>query len=168
MRFNPEETKNRIEQSRQGANPVMAIMKKGQILIREGDSITSDSLDQIEVLNRYTGRVHFNYVLGILLLQITFLVVIFVLMHGFLGTLVPDGNAPILSAMLLVFYFLYSFFVLRAGHFDEQRLIFSLYLPLPFVVMTVTILYNIQVAMLVSLCAVFFSTALMGGDFNSS
>ena len=48
----------------------MSVIKKGQMIAREGDTITTESLSNIIILNKNTASRNVTYTIGILLLQL--------------------------------------------------------------------------------------------------
>ena len=70
--FNLEETKKRIIEVVKKVTPVTSKLKKGQTIVREGDTITQDILKKIVIYNKQTASVNISYIFGILLIQIGF------------------------------------------------------------------------------------------------
>jgi membrane-associated HD superfamily phosphohydrolase len=69
LSFNEEETKRRIDEKLKGIKPVTGVLKKGQTLVREGDTITNDVLQKITILNRHAQTSHVNFIIGVILLR---------------------------------------------------------------------------------------------------
>jgi membrane-associated HD superfamily phosphohydrolase len=72
MSFNLEETKRRIIEVVKKVPPVTNKLKKGQTIVREGDTITQDILKKIEIYNKQTATINITFILGILLIQVVF------------------------------------------------------------------------------------------------
>ena len=77
LTFNIEETKRRIDETVKTVKPVMGILKKGQMIAREGDTITTESLYKINVLNQNTASYNITYIIGILLFQLIIMFISF-------------------------------------------------------------------------------------------
>lgn len=165
--FNPEETKRRINNIGKSVKPVRSVLKKGQIIVREGDAVTSDIIQQLKVLNRYTTGIQFNYIIGILLLQIVFFGVVIVFIGDFFNRYVPDLNSIIITGSLLALYFLYTYIVYRSFDFENANIIFPLILPIPFLTMTIVVIYNKPLAIFSAVYAMFFTNMLNMGDYTS-
>ncbi|MBW2519315.1 MAG: HDIG domain-containing protein [Deltaproteobacteria bacterium] len=73
--FNQNETEIRKQQAREAVQPVLVQVKKGEMIVREGDRITSDQLKKLDAMrdenNKGTRWRHaFGMFLGILLLMV--------------------------------------------------------------------------------------------------
>jgi hypothetical protein len=167
IRYNAEESKRRITDASAQIKPVMGILKKGQMIVREGDSITIDVQRKISVINRYTRTIHLNYVLGIFLFQILFLLISIYFLSDYYQRIIPDNKASFVVFILLVVFFFFAFFVHRSIEEKELTVFYILLLPVPFVTMMISILYNIPLALIAGIIAVFFSSTLNGGDYAS-
>ncbi|MGL4369529.1 MAG: HDIG domain-containing metalloprotein, partial [Spirochaetota bacterium] len=167
VRYNGDETKKRMTDASSQVKTVMGILKKGQVIVREGDSITLDVQRKIQVINKYTRTINLNYVLGLFLFQIIFFAIFTFYFTDYYQRLVPDNKAAVIIFLLLMGFFLFSFFMHRSLEMQELKFFFVLLLPIPFVTMMVSILYNIPLAMITGVIAVFFCFTLNGSDFAS-
>lgn len=165
--FNPEETKIRINESARTVKPVRGVLKKGKIIVRDGNAVTSDEIEQLEVLNRYTSELHFNYIIGILLFQIVFFAIVVLFLSSYLNDFIPDINSIIITGSLLALYFLFSYIVYKSFDFESTNIIFPLILPIPFLTMTIAVIYNKPLSILSAIYAIFFANMLNMGDYTS-
>ncbi|MBN1501215.1 MAG: HDIG domain-containing protein [Spirochaetes bacterium] len=165
--FNPEVTKKRIQEISKTVKPVRGLLKKGNIVVREGDAVTEEALEKIQVLNKYSSQVHLNYILGIFLFQIIFFGVIIFFIRDYFHVLIPDINAPVIAGILLALFFIFTYLIFKSFSFEGSNIIFSLCLPIPFVVMTIAIIYNQRLAILISVYIIFYTNTLNSGDYAS-
>jgi putative nucleotidyltransferase with HDIG domain len=165
--FNEEETKRRINETLNEVKPVTGILKKGQTIVRDGDTITMEALSKIRILNRFSERSNITYVIGVFLLQILFVFIFSFFLIGYSRRLVPDRKISIIILSLLSVFMVYTYFMGNSGEGVNSPLAFTLMLPIPFVTMMLSVLYNIYIAILVGLHTVFFTTMIHGGDFNT-
>lgn len=162
--FNADETRRRISEARSEVKPVMNILKKGQTLVREGDTVTSDIQEKIQIHNRHIESVNVNFITGLFIIQLVFMLIFGYFIVEYRRFLIPDRNSIfIISTMVIVFMF-YAFFVSRSETVMAASIFYVLLMPIPFVTMIVSILYNIYLAMIVGVGLVSFVTVLGGGD----
>lgn len=167
VRYNDEETKKRMDSASLNVKPVMGILKKGQVIAREGDSITIDVLHKINAINKYTRMIHLNYIIGVFLVQMLVYVLFIFLMSGNYHRVIPDNRAPYAVGILIVFFMLYAYLVNDSFKDQESYAIITILLPIPFITMMVSILYNIPLAVITSSSIAFFTFTLFGGDYTS-
>jgi putative nucleotidyltransferase with HDIG domain len=167
VRLNEEETKRRMSDASTHVKPIMGILKKGQVIVREGDSITIDMHRKIGVINKYTQTINLNYVIGIFLFQILFLFIMVFFLADYYQTIVPDTKAPFVMFLLLAVFFIVAFLVNRSIMDQDTGVFFILLLPVPFITMMMSIIYTIPLALITGAIAVFFSTSINGGDHAS-
>ena len=165
--FNQDETSARIEEKTKLVKPVMEVLKKGQTIIREGDTVTSEVLKRLEILNRQAHSSSISYILGVLLIQTLFLAIFgyFILRNS--HYLVPDRESTLILGGLVLLFMIYTFFLGRTEIISGSRIEFALLLPVPFMTMIVALLYNSWLANLIGLNVIFFTTFITGGDFDS-
>lgn len=167
MRFNEEETRRRINEVSREVKPVMGLLKKGQTIVREGDTITIDMINRIEVLNRYSQTSNITYIAGIFIIQLIFFMVFGYFLIEYSDVLIPDRNASIIITFLLISFMLFTYFVYQFEGVRSSGLLFPLFLPIPFVTMMLAIIYNMYLAVIVGTHVIFFSVMIMGGDMFS-
>ncbi len=99
------------------------IIKKGTILLREGEPVDSDTLYKIQLVNKYHNQFSLKYILGTFIIQsIILLSLLFILLnikeakHKF-----KESNNAVLLFSILIAYMLYSFFLSRLS-LDELML----------------------------------------------
>ncbi|MDA3900868.1 MAG: HDIG domain-containing protein [Spirochaetes bacterium] len=166
VRFNREETKRRLQQAANAVAPVTGVLKKGQVIVREGDSVTSDSLKLIGILNSYTSRFNAKYVVGIVLFQIAFYFILGLFMRGFNKIIRFNRQSLLIATMLLIGFFTYSFVVVRTIDYMNTNMVYALYLPVTFITMVVTILFSVPMGMLAGIYIIFFIMMLTGASFG--
>ncbi len=166
MRFNPEETKIRINEKMKEVKPVKGTLKKGQAIARKGDTITMEILNKIEILNRHAESSHMSYILGIILIQLVFLSIFGYFLLEYNRILIPDTKSSVIIFSLVLFFMLFTYYVSNTEYAQTNKIILPFLLPIPFVVMMISILYNMYLALLVGGFVVFFTTVISGGDFG--
>lgn len=162
MSFNQEETRRRIEESVRSVKPVMGVLKKGQTIAREGDTVTTESLEKINILNVNALSRNVRYIAGILLIQVMFLLIFGYLVLFSFGRIIPERKSSIMIFSIIILFIVYTFFISRIENISNSKIIFALLLPIPFVTMMIAILNNIYIAMMVGLYVIFFSFAVSG------
>jgi putative nucleotidyltransferase with HDIG domain len=167
LTFNPEETQRRIDEKLKEVKPVTGILKKGQTLVREGDTITGDVIQKLEIMNKYARRSHINYIMGLILLQVIFVALLGFFSFSYESYLFPDRKAIVVILSLIIFFMVYAFFVGGFEIAETSRISFILLMPIPFVTMIITILYNIYLSLFAGLYIVFFALMIVGIDVQS-
>lgn len=165
LKFNQEETKRRIEETVNAVKPVMGMLKKGQTLVREGDTVTTETLNNIKILNTYTATSRLNYIIGVFLLQLSFMIIFGFFLLEYHTRLIPNDKTPIIIFSLVVVFLFYTFFLSRAENILNSKIIFSLYLPIAAATMIISSLFNIFIALVVGLYLVFFTFLISGATF---
>ena len=164
LKFNPEETRRRIEESANSVKPVMGTLKKGQTLVREGDTITTETLNRINILNSYTSTTHVTFIIGVFLLQLSFLIIFGFFLLEYHARLLPGEKTPIIIFSIVLVFLVYTFFISRTENILNSTMVFSLYLPIAAVTMIISSLFNMFIAIIVGLYCVFFTTLITGGS----
>jgi putative nucleotidyltransferase with HDIG domain len=167
VHYSAEETKRRMQDASSKVKPVMGLLKKGQVIVREGDSITIDAIKKINVINKFTRTVHLNYVIGIILIQFLFYLIFAFYISTYYHKIVPDAKAPYVIMILLLSLITLAYFIHQSMMSQDSPIIFTLLVPIPFVTMMVTILYNIPLAIISGAFATFFCFTINGGDYAS-
>ncbi len=158
LKFNLEETRRRIDEKLKTLKPVMSVLKKGQMLAREGDTITTDSLNKIKILNKNISKTNISYTIGILLLLLTITFISILFSDNSKRKNLQDKKIPIITFSIVIFFIIYTFALTKAWNIYETNLIFGLLLPIPFVTMTIAALfYDRFLSTLVSVFMIFFS-----------
>ncbi len=165
--FNKEETRRRIDETVNSVQPVVGKLKKGQSIVREGDTITTDILRKIEVLNKHTAYTNINYILGVLLVQLGFLLIFGYFLIAFYNNLIVDNKMPLIIFTLVLFFMAYTFILAQSEGLLFGDLVFALLLPIPFITMILAITYNIHIAMLIGIYIIFFTAMITRGDFTT-
>jgi putative nucleotidyltransferase with HDIG domain len=163
MSFNLEETKRRIIEVIKKVSPVTNKLKKGQTIVREGDTITQDILKKIDIYNKQTATINISFILGIILIQIVFFGIFGYFLVEYNRIFLPDKKSAIIILTLLATFMLYAFFVSRFESPINSKLTFALLLPISFVTIILSILYNRYLSILTGLFIVFFATLISGG-----
>ncbi len=164
MSFNVEETRRRIGEATHAVKPVMGTLKKGQSLVREGDTITTDALNRISILNNHARSSKTNYILGVLILHLSFLVIFGYFLLEFHAKLLPDRKIPVIVFMIVVVFLVYTFFLSRTENILNSNINFALFLPIPAVTMIVATLFNLFLAIIIGLYVIFFTFVISSGS----
>ncbi len=165
MRFNAEETKKRLAKASESVKPVVGKLKKGQVIVREGDAITTLTFEVIKVLNEHSSKFHLNYLFGIFLYQFVFLIIFAIFFTDIRKSVNPDNKAPLIITLLLVMFFIYTYIIYQTTSMQDDKIVFSLLLPIPFITMMLAILYNVPMALLIGSYAIFFSVTISGANY---
>ena len=167
LTFNLEETKKRIVAVVKKVTPVTGKLKKGQTIVREGDTITQDILKKIDIYNKQTASVNTSFIFGIILIQMVFFFIIGYFLFEFNRVFLPDRQSTIIMFSLVVLFMIYTFFISRLESPINPKLTFPFMLPISFVTIIISILYNRYLSIMVGLFMVFFTT-LIGGGYTST
>ena len=167
MKFNSVETKRRIEDTLKNIRPTMSTLKKGMTIVREGDTITQEIKFRLDIFNKNAQSAHVSYIIGIFLIQLIFIFIFGFFLLEYSRVLIPDRKSTMIIFTLVMFLMIYGFFVSRSEQIMDAKLTFALLLPIPFVTMIISILYNLYLAMMVGIYAVFFAAVISGGDLST-
>jgi cyclic-di-AMP phosphodiesterase PgpH len=166
--FNLEETKRRIIEVVKKVSPVTNKLKKGQTIVREGDTVTSDILKKIDIYNKQTATINISFILGILMIQSVFFVIFGYFLMEFNRIFLPDKKSTIIIFTLLVIFMVYTFFISRFESPINSKLTFALMLPISFATIILSILYNRYLSIMTGLFIVFFTTLISGGYISTA
>jgi cyclic-di-AMP phosphodiesterase PgpH len=167
LRYNMEETKKRMEDASQNVKPVKGMLRKGEVIVRHGDPVTADIYRKILVINERSQSIHVNYIIGIFLLQFIFYLIFIVYVSPNYHKLVTDQKASLIITILLVAFMLYTFFMKRSISDQDSQVIFALLLPIPFISMMISILYNTPLAIITAFFSLFFTISLNASGINN-
>lgn len=168
LSFNTEETRRRLDEKIKQVQPVTGLLKKGQTIGREGDTVTNDVINKIRILNQYAQTSHVSFVFGLILLQLIFAFILSFFSFRYEKYFFPDKKAIFVVFSLILFYMIYAFFISRLETSDNFKLSFIFLMPLPFVTMMVSILYNVFLSLFSGLYLVFFTLMMVGVDFYTA
>lgn len=166
LSFNEEETKRRIDEKLKNVKPVTGVLKKGQTLVREGDTITNDVIQKLEILNRHAKTSHINFIIGVMLIQIIFVAIMSFFTFTYEIFYFPDRKGIVVIFSLIFFFMIYSIFVDNFELANTSKIAIILLMPIPFVTMMVSILYNIYLSLFVALYLVFFTFMTVDVDLS--
>ncbi|OHD63202.1 MAG: hypothetical protein A2176_11550 [Spirochaetes bacterium RBG_13_51_14] len=166
--FNPEESKRRITEAVKKVTPVTSKLKKGQTIVRDGDTITQDIQHKIDIYNKQTATINISYIFGILLIQILFFAIFGFFLMEFNKIFLPDRKSTLIIFTLLIIFMVYTFFISRIESPVNSRLTFPLMLPISFTTMILSILYNRYLSIMVGIYIVFFTTIISGGSISTT
>jgi len=167
LTFNANETQRRIDEKLKELKPITGIFKKGQTIIREGDTVTNDVVQKIEIINKYAKTTHLNFIVGLILIQLIFLAFLSFFTFSYESYFFPDRNGIIVIFSLIMFFMIYAFFSKNFTMTDLSKATYILLLPIPFITMMISILYNIYLSLFVGLYIIFFSLMMAGIDTQS-
>lgn len=167
LSFNSEETLRRIDEKLKEVKPVTGILKKGQTIIREGDTVTNDVLQKIAIINKYAKTSHINFIIGLILLQLIFVALLSFFTFSYEVYYFPDKKGIIVVFSLIMFFIFYSFFVDNFEMAGISKVSYILLMPIPFLTMMISILYNIYLSLFVALYIVFFALMIVGVETQS-
>lgn len=168
LTFNLEETIRRIDEKTKSVKPITGLLKKGQMLAREGDTITTEKWDNIKILNKYMAKTNISYIIGVL---IFLLVIIFLSSYFILEAYtepIQDHSTPIIVFTQVLFFILYTFLISTINDIQNSDYIFALFLPIPMITMTIATLFSDRfIAVLTGIYIIFFSFIISSGAFST-
>jgi putative nucleotidyltransferase with HDIG domain len=164
VRFDADENKSRKLNAAMSVKPVMDQLKKGQVIVREGDSITLDIYKKIQVINKYTQAIHVNYIAGIFLLQLLLFVIFILFSSPNFNRIVPDTRASFITMILTVSFMAFSYLMKQSMMGQDTQVIFALVVPISFIAMMLAVLYNNMIAVISGVFCVFFAYTLNKGE----
>ena len=167
LTFNADETQRRIDEKLKELKPITGVFKKGQSIVREGDTVTNDVVQKIAIINKYAKTSHLNYIVGLILLQLIFLSFLSFFTFSYELYYFPDRRGIIVISSLIIFFMIYAFFAKNFAMADLSKATYILLLPIPFITMMISILYNIYLSLIVALYIIFFSLMIVGIDTQS-
>jgi putative nucleotidyltransferase with HDIG domain len=167
LSFNSEETLRRIDEKLKEIKPVTGLLKKGQTIIREGDTVTNDVIQKIGIINKYAKTSHVNFILGLILMQIIFVALLSFFTFSYEIYYFPDRKGIVVICSLILFFMIYAFFVENFEMAGLSKVSYILLMPIPFITMMISILYNIYLSLFVALYVVFFALMIVGVDTQS-
>lgn len=167
LAFNSEETLRRIDEKLKEIKPVTGLLKKGQTIIREGDTVTNDIIQKIAIINKYAKTSHINFIMGLILLQVIFVALLSFFTFTYELYYFPDRKGIIVICSLIMFFMTYVFFIENFEMARASKVSYILLMPIPFITMMISILYNIYLSLFVGLYIVFFALMIVGIDTQS-
>lgn len=167
LTFNIEETKRRIVEAVKKVPPQMSKLKKGMTIVREGDTITKDILEKIQIYNQQTMVFNISTIVGLFLIQVLFIFIFGYFLLEYNRYLLPDRKSAIIIFSLITAFMIYTFFISRIEAPINPKLSFALLLPVSFTTITISILYNRYLAIMAGIYIVFFASVIHGGNFTT-
>ncbi len=165
--FNRDETERRIAEATKSVKNVVGVLKKGQIIAREGDTITLERLGKIGIINKSAESSNISYVLGVFVVQLIFLFLLRLFFVGYERVLVPDKKSSMIVFILLTGFMIFSYVIMQADSVRTSGLYLALFFPIPFIAMMIGVLYNIFLGLIMSLHMIFFTAMITNGDVAS-
>ncbi len=166
LSFNQDETRRRIDEMGKQVKPVMGMLKKGFIVLRKGEPVTPENLKKLRIINKNSNASHLSYIIGVILLQIFFLIVLSFFSIKYKNYFHPDKKSMGVVFSLVILFMVYSFFVDSFQIPGFSKMTYVLLLPIAFVTMMVSILYNLYLSLFTGLYLVFFTVMLVGFDLQ--
>ncbi len=167
MSMNIEETKRRISEAAKGVKPIMGQLKKGQTIVREGDTITSEIKSKLDIYNKKTATFHTSYIAGIFFLQLIFFTIFGYFFLSFKSVLIPERKSTAIILSFIIVFIIYTFILSRSESMVENKYLFVFLLPISFTTMIISILFNTYISVLVGIFIVFFTSQITGGEINA-
>jgi len=111
--LNVRETDKRKQAALASMEQVRETVKKGQVLVRRGDVVTSEQINAMEELGLHRGEINETRVFGLAI----FVLIIMALMLGYLYKFAPEIFANDLSMVLLGLIVLVTLLLGKAAHY---------------------------------------------------
>jgi hypothetical protein len=177
LTFNPQDTEKRKEAARAGVQPVYYQIKKGEIIVREGDQIGPEQLAKLAEEYRPQNRME-------VVTRVTAMTLLWGLLFGVLYLTMREANQArlrdmrdllfVIVGLALVFILVWSYQFLAEQiakgflHLNQRALMFAMLFGMPLAAgsMLVCIFQGLGAAMLFSLATAVFATLMfnLGGQ----
>ena len=128
--YNSYETTKRKEESASRIKPVLATLKKGLTIVRPGDPIDAEKLNQIKLINEHKNTTSFKNVVGILLIQTILALTIAIYIYQFSEVSMRTMASYVILLSLLYAIIFISFFVSRISAVQNNSVYFGLFIPM--------------------------------------
>jgi putative nucleotidyltransferase with HDIG domain len=162
--FSPDDTRQRVVETRAQIEPVVKFVEKGKRIIRKGFIITEDDMKELRALNISLHSGDPRRIIGqILLLVLLYCLFIFLGDHRILGRSLSDAEIYLLS-VLVSFYLIVAVFV-RNLSLGLEAFPVSMAMPTALVVMLPGILIGPRLAL--ALAMVLPLGAYLSGSFDT-
>ncbi len=166
LSFNADETRRRIDEKTKQIKPITGILKKGFVIARKNEPVTTDILNKLNIINKYAKTSHISFIFGVMLLQLLFIAILSFFSVKYKKFFHPDRKSMMVTFSLILLFMVYSIFVDSFQISGFSKMSYVLLLPLAFVTMMISILYNIYLSMFAGLYLVFFTVMLIGFDLQ--
>lgn len=160
--FNAEETQKRIDDAMRSVKPVIATLKKGHTVLQQGETVTADMYDTIQIINRSSYARNTSFVEGIFILQFFFFLIFSYFVAVYYDRIFSGTGTPLIAFTLVIGFLIYTFIVFKFYGVSKGETMFVMLLPIAFVAMMISLLNNIVIAVLSSLYLVFFTYFITG------
>lgn len=166
--FNHQETEERREQARLKVNPIYYQLKKGEILVREGERITESHLMKLKAQQKASRRAYaFSMFIGFALLNAIILKALYNISFKRVKAFVTNNKNLLFLCVLLAFILLAAkiyLFVVKAvttnvAHLDPVVLFYAL--PIAAGAMLVSVFFASDLAIMFSLPASILAALLL-------
>lgn len=144
--FNEAETYRRMELAVKKTKPVRGVLKKGQVIVRYGEPVTQDKYEKILILNKYRSRINISKVIGILLLQLALASLIISFFYRYSSLKFSNMKNVTIVSILFFVMITVIFIVSRINGVFSPGNIFSLYIPIASLTLTLAVLYDERVS----------------------
>ncbi len=171
LTFNKNETEARKRQAREGVKPVLFQVKKGEMIVREGERVTGDQIKKLRALREVGGS--YSTISTAVGLFFSILILLFTT-HRFARVNIRKYNPDNRDLLFLVLIFLSLFVLIKVGIFMSTALesafpyieSTSYYYLFPFAVgaMLSRIVLNSEVAFLFAILSALLTGVLFGNS----
>lgn len=165
--YNEKETLRRQQAAADAVKPVMATLKKGLTILRQGDPIDSDKLRKIEIYNSVQDKSNFKFFLGSFLVQMVLILAVTFYIDRFTEMEREDFQGHFILHTLLFVAILLAFFVSRIELVHNSELYFALFIPSGFLSILVAVFFGPRVAIAITVYFSFFMYFLSAKDSGS-
>jgi putative nucleotidyltransferase with HDIG domain len=148
--YSPEETVQRLMETRSNAEPVIKYIERGKKVIKKGFIISAEDMMELQALAKsLPGNDARNIAAQILLLLLLFSLVFFYCVQGVMGRKLNNAEAYLVSVLSAVY--ISGTVLLRNLSFGSDSISLSLIIPTALVVMLPSILIGQRMALLLAL-----------------
>ncbi|WP_461209242.1 HD family phosphohydrolase [Desulfocurvus sp. DL9XJH121] len=166
LTLNTRETRFRIEQSVGGVGPVFFHVRRGEVVVRQGEAVTArQRLKLLAMAEQIPQSFTVHRAVGIFMLCGLFALGLFLVRRTGLYRALEPKDYVLLSVILLVFGGLAKFLALSAGSLSAGAMhdVIPYSLPLPGAAGVMALFFPVPVCMFALVCLSFVCTEMMGG-----
>jgi putative nucleotidyltransferase with HDIG domain len=171
LAFNQEETEKRRQQARDEVKPVLFQVKKGEMIVREGERVTADQILKLRAI-RESGRDNRSVptAMGLLICILLLIYVGYFYAYGNIRKFRPDSRDLLFLALVFLSLFILikvSIFIATGlgntfAYIDSSAYFYAI--PFALGAMLVRIVLNAETALLFSVCCAILVGVLFGNS----
>ena len=162
VKYNRTLTEKLKLQAQNSVKPKKHLLKKGLIIVREGDPIDRESFDKIKILNKAHSTTNVNNILGVLLIQVAISFAVAFYISRFSEFKLRDISSNAILYSLILIYMVYTFILSRMAFFQDPKWSLALFTPSGMIGAIGTILLGTRVTFAIGVYLSFFIFFMSG------